>query len=226
MLIIFDLDDTLINTSASLVPKKLHDALTKMFDSGLHLSSNVEESFQQLLTINNNSTSGRETIQLFCDNLNQSEFAKVGIEEYYQNIDARKVKITKIKYCQELLDQLEEDGHTLALVSHGIKEIQLQKIDQAMIDPNQFKKIYITDKNNKGLYYQKLLLQLNFTASNTVVIGDNLQRDILPAKKLGVSTIHFKSGRAKNTKYSIDNKPSFFINSLNEVFAIVDKLSS
>src|SRR3989338_1300393 len=84
-LIIFDLDDTLIDTSGSLGPRKLFDALQVMVDAGLPVKS-LAEGLKRLKAIDENSLSGKETITQFVAEMKApARFAEIGIKEYYEN---------------------------------------------------------------------------------------------------------------------------------------------
>ena len=222
MLIIFDLDDTLIDRAGSLGPMKLKDALNSMIQQGLTVESK-EGAHKTMCTIDQTTASGKETIQQFCKQVNQPSFAELGIKEYYENIDPTKVEIPCMPFAKELLEQLNRE-HQLALVTFGKKDQQLQKIKHAGIDKSAFKRVHITSQRDKDLYYKQLMRSLNFNEEQTVVIGDSIERDLLPAKRLGVQTIHFRSGRGKHVQYTTETTPSFSITSLKEVVGIIDRL--
>jgi putative hydrolase of the HAD superfamily len=219
MLIIFDLDDTLIDTSDSLTPVKLRDAIVKMQAAGLQISS-VDKAHQEILNINQQAKNGRDTIHQFCKFYQQPHLAQHGIREYYQNIDPNKVQIKLVHNAAELIETLAKE-HTLAIVTHGIKDQQLQKIKSAKINTELFSNIYVTPLKNKGDYYQKLMDQYQKASQQTIVIGDNLLMDVMPAKNLGINAVHFRSGRGKHIEYNEKNNPSFSIKSLNEINDIV-----
>ncbi len=225
MLIIFDLDDTLIDTSACVGPAKLKDALNVMITHGLKVPSE-KEAVKKILEINSSSKSGGRAIIQFCQEMNQEQFAEVGIKEYYENIDPMKIDILALPHAKELLTNLHEQGHILTVVTYGHKKQQEQKLQRAMqsagVDMSLFTKIYTTPQKNKGEYYSKLIEEIG--KSEEIVIGDNLERDIMPAKKLGIKTIHFRNGRGKHIQYTEQNRPSFSINSLKGAIDIINKL--
>lgn len=224
MLLIFDLDDTLIDRSGSLGPIKLCDALHVMQKEGLLIDSE-EKAITELIAIDKQSTSGKATIRSFCKQHNQEQFVDCGIKEYYSNFDFSNLQVPCLPATKETLKKLKEQGHTLAIVSHGVPEQQMQKIIVAGIDQSLFTTIYITEKLDKELYYQKLLQENNFSKDQTVVIGDSIERDLLPAKELGIHTIHIRQGRGKNMVYTQETMPSFSISSLKELFAILNTFS-
>ncbi len=221
MLIIFDLDDTLINRSESLGPAKLKDALVAMIKAGMQIIS-IDLAFKQLLDLDKTCTSGKQTIQTFCQSYSQPEFQSAGTQEYYENIDPSKINIPLMPFANETIKSLKQQGHTIALVSHGVEEQQHQKIQQAGVDKSVFSQIYITQKKDKEIYYQKLMDEFNSPLSLTIVIGDSIDRDLLPAKILGIKTVHLLHGRGKHIQYTPKTQPSFSIKSLNELSDIIE----
>lgn len=229
MLLIFDLDDTLIKTSSSLVPLKLSDALKVMVQAGFKLTTDFDEALKEFLEISKEAKSGRDTITLFCNKLGQAEFAELGIQEYYHNIDTSKVNIPAMDGANELLRTLNQQGHSLFLVSHGVKEQQFQKMGLANLDHSVFEQIHLTEKTNKEIYYQKIIDYSKTESTelkNIVVIGDSIERDLLPAKKLGITTVHLRKGRGKHIQYTPQTQPSFSIKSLKEVFDVIQALNN
>ena len=64
MLIIFDLDDTLIDTSGAIAPFKMRECLKKMIDTGLEVGD-FEEAYADLLAVNAKSLKSTEALAAF-----------------------------------------------------------------------------------------------------------------------------------------------------------------
>ena len=64
MLVVFDLDDTLIDTSCCITPKKLKMALLAMQQEGCVLED-FQKSYSKLLKINQTTTSSLEALKIF-----------------------------------------------------------------------------------------------------------------------------------------------------------------
>ena len=150
--------------------------------------------------------------------------AQHGIKEYYQNINVGDTKISMVQGAKETVENLAAK-HTLAIVTFGVEAQQLQKIKSAKLNTNLFSSVNVTLWQNKDVHYQKLMQEHQITPEQTIVIGDSISRDILPAKKLGITTVHFRNSRAKHIQYTPETQPSFFIKSLNELFDIISKLA-
>lgn len=65
------------------------------------------------------------------------------------------------------------------------------------------------------------LEQSGYAANSAVMVGDRLDNDILPANKLGFTTVHIKQGFAKNQVPPSElYKPDFAVNSLTELLEL------
>jgi 8-oxo-dGTP diphosphatase/putative hydrolase of the HAD superfamily len=63
--------------------------------------------------------------------------------------------------------------------------------------------------------FEIALNQANCKPENTVMIGDRLDNDIIPAKQIGTKTIRVKQGFAKYQP--VYNKPDYTINMLDDI---------
>ena len=214
-LIIFDLDDTLIDTSGSLGPRKLFDALQVMVDAGLPVKS-MGEGLKQLKAIDENSLSGKETIIRFVKEMDApAHLAEAGIKEYYEHIEGD-FTIHEVEGAQLVLQVLAEKS-TLVVVSWGLEAQQLQKMKKAGFDAALFAKTIFIPENNKKPVYQQLLLEYSLEPSDVLVCGDRFSWDLLPAQELGMKTVHFRWGRGKKAIVKAD----YSIGKLQELLEIV-----
>ncbi len=188
MLVIFDLDDTLIETSKCLTPHYLLRAYTAMQLPGAELSELIEMNERAI----NTKTAIKDFFSRYSDNKNI----------YQKGIDALKTPFPKgiplqlVPGALELLDAL-SSGHTLALVTAGEPSYQLEKMKKAGIQPSRFSKLVVSDSTSKKFDYQTVLDQLSVAPNNAIVCGDRVSVDLSPAKALGMYTVHFRNGRGK-----------------------------
>jgi len=227
MLIILDLDDTLIDTSGYYLPLKLRQALDAMINSGLETGDKKEEQlFQALLQIDTSSPNGRETIKSFLTQYsagNNSRLFEVGEEAYYGPC-ADEFKIPLLDHTNEVISYLKQNGHILVLVTYGMKSEQHKKILTSGIRKELFDQIIIVDFTegyDKGHVYKKLLMEYGLSEKEIVVCGDKYSSDILPAKKLGLKTVHFRHGRGKNHRYN-PNEVDYSIENIIKLKEIVE----
>ena len=229
MLIIFDLDDTLIDCFGSLSPVQLSKALDAMIEAGLEVDSR-EGAFNQLLQFNQTSLSGRSAIRKFLEQMDlngqQDYFWEIGMKEYYTN-NWVEVSVKPLTGAQFVLGKLKEKNK-LALVSRGDLNQQTKKMIKAGLNPGLFDAISVTeDLNKKGFNkkkaYQTLIHQFGVSPAEVLVCGDKVRTDLLPAQELGMKTVHMLWGRGKlysKEDYMVD----FKIERLDQITGIVKKM--
>ncbi len=197
MLIIFDLDDTLIDTSGSITPIKLERALQKMVEAGFQTVS-FKESLELLKRLDELASNGGKALAEFVEMHDADpSFYEIGIKELYDNIcfDA---PIFSVDQAVETLSDL-RISHQLALVTIGNPTQQYEKMKKAGIDSTMFSKIVITEEKNKKIYYQAIVAELGVIPTDVLVCGDKIEVDLSPAKELGFKTVHMCFGRGKNS---------------------------
>ncbi len=78
------------------------------------------------------------------------------------------------------------------LVTTGYTKMQHSKIRQLGIE-NDFEKIFVIDPDqstlNKRDLFEKILADYNFSVDDVLVVGDDLNSEILHAKALGIETV-------------------------------------
>ena len=196
MLIIFDLDDTLIDTSGSITPIRLEAALRRMSEEGLEFED-FDAALGILKQLNATAPSARRALKEFLELHGAGpQFFSLGIQEIYENISLN-APVMLLEGALDLLQELKE-AHQLALVTVGIPEFQFEKMKKAGVDSTIFSRIAVSEEGNKKTYYQEIVAELGFPPSEVVVCGDRISADLAPAKELGFRTVHFLSGRALN----------------------------
>lgn len=187
MLLIFDLDDTLIPTSKEITPKKLEFALKQMIDAGLKV--NFEEARKRVHQLNEKAHRSKQVIEQFVLEVNGEDFHKeVGLNAL--NYKMLGIEVTPQKELNNFLKILKND-HKLAIVTGGVKQVQEEKIDLYEIDREIFSEIIVEEWGEKGRAY----LQLKEKFGQFLVVGDRIINDLSGAKKLGGTTIHIRQGR-------------------------------
>jgi len=218
-LIVFDLDDTLIDTSGALIPLKLKMSLQAMVDAGLSIAS-FEKAFQELQKIDASSANGKETLTKFVEKMQaDTHFLDVALNEYLHL--PKDFSISALEGAESVLTTLAQE-HTLVIVSTGLEEAQHAKMEKAGLPKELFHKIIICPDYNKKLYYLRLLQELRYDATETMVCGDKFDTDLLPAQELKMITVQMRWGRA--LKNPSTGKPDYTIKNLRELLPIVEKL--
>ena len=218
MLIIFDLDDTLIDTSGALIPLKLRAALQAMIKAGLKINSQ-ERALATLLEIDSSSPNGKETLMQFLDGIRaDSRFLEVGVKEYY-GASANDFIISMLPSAAETLTKLHED-HDLVLITSGDQKQQQLKMKKAGINSKLFRRIIICDGYSKKAHYRQIMEEFKCKPTDIIVCGDKFDIDLLPAKELGMTSVHMLWGRALRLSVR-GEEPDYRIRYLPELLKIV-----
>jgi putative hydrolase of the HAD superfamily len=223
LLIIFDLDDTLIDTSGSIVPFRLDFALQRMIKAGLSILD-FDQALSRLKAMDETAHSTKEALGEFLEIQGASSgFLEIGCKAVYDHHEFSFPVLPTEAAPDALLDLYKK--HTLAIVSIGTKEIQFEKMKKAGIDTSLFSRIIICQDPFKKQSYHDLMEDLGVTAQNVIVVGDRIKRDLAPAKALGCKTVHMKWGRGlhqKGDKEEID----FSITSIDQLRSIITQLEN
>ncbi|HEX2579733.1 MAG TPA: HAD family hydrolase [Rhabdochlamydiaceae bacterium] len=200
MLIIFDLDDTLIDTTGSITPIKLEQALSKMVEAGLQIGD-FQEALAILKRLDTAAESASQTLLEFLEIINaDKKFYQIGHAEVYGPLP-QDFPVYPVEHAIDLLSDLSLE-HQLALVSMGSPAQQRLKLKNAGIDSTIFSKICISEDRDKKPHYKTILDELGFAPSQTLVCGDRVKRDLSPAKELGCITVQMQWGRGLSSLLS------------------------
>lgn len=219
MLIIFDLDDTLVDTSASILPIKLKRALLEVKAAGLKLNFSLSEALKKLLTIDQKTASSEETLKVFFEKfkLPPDPYLKLATRVVYEG-SLNQIKILPVPNAELILKDLNQN-HQLVLVTIGEEDQQKEKLEKAGIDVSFFSIIEVITKKAKKESYKRICQDLGFKSHEVLVVGDRVENDLKPAKELGYKTVLMRRGRGKNQRDF--NFVDFKINSLLELKKII-----
>jgi putative hydrolase of the HAD superfamily len=218
-LIIFDLDDTLIDSFGSCLPLKMKLALRGMVSAGLKIND-FDKSYKRLLELNETRVNGTEALKSFLHEINAGDnFLEIGRDCYYGKSEEN-YEINPLPNTLTVLAELSKN-HVLALVTFGNEEEQWEKINGAGINPDWFEEIQVTQNYDKCENYKKLMEKFGYSPQEIVVVGDKVDSDLIPAKKLGMIAVHMRWGRGKLLKPK-EGDVDYSVNNLNELINIVE----
>lgn len=193
MLIIFDLDDTLIDTSVCITPTKLNRAITRMIETGCEMQDPVA-AFKKLIEFNEKASSAKEALENFIEFMGfKKKFLQIGVHEVYST-PSEGIQINPVEGVLEFLSNFKGKCF-FAVVSMGKLEQQLFKMEKAGIDSAFFYKIVVLEEGSKKRCYQEMMAELKLSPSEVIVCGDRISVDLVPAKELGCITVQMKRGR-------------------------------
>ncbi len=238
-LIGFDLDDCLFD-STGLSERARIKGIDAMIKLGLKLDrKNAINLLNEI--VNEYGSNSSKHYDYFIRRLNTIEDFSISFNEQYKYIAAavmayHQEKIDSIKLYDDVkptLKKIKDMGIKSAIISDGIPIKQYEKILRLEID-KLVDLIVITDeigirKPNPKLF-EYFLEKFGVKGNETIYVGDNIEKDIIPANLNNIYTIYIHRGGKYDLSLSeqnLDDKsmPDYEIHQLYELFDIVSNLN-
>ncbi len=219
LLIIFDLDDTLIPTSEIITPFKLR----KAFDSIWELAQLSLKTFEKLLELNQKASSSKEALLEFFKIFNISSSLQISALQAFHENQILPEALPAHEFANEMLKELSL-SHQLALVTKGDTAYQKLKMERSSLEMGYFLTYAIVNEGSKSSAYLNNMTQFNRHPHEIVVIGDRIEVDLNPAKALGMHTIHFNNGRGRVENFTFHQDVDYQICSLRDVSGMINKI--
>lgn len=222
--ILIDLDDTLIDTAANTkatvqeVYKDYH--LGEYFESFDDFFAFYHKNVSKLWDMYNKGQVSKEELQTtrFTTSLSHLDgFTDAKIKTINEDYIERVMqKDTLVEGAIELLDYL-KSKYKMHILSNGFTEMQYKKMRSAKISENYFDNIILSDavginKPHPDIF-RFALKQASCPAEKTIMIGDNLQTDIIGARNSGIDQLWFNP----ESKATETIQPTFTVRRLNEI---------
>lgn len=193
-LIIFDLDDTLIDTSD--LYWRVREEFIQFIDDSRYNKADFESIFEEMDTKNTvrfglNPYRYELTMLEMYDLLNPGKIDGA-ITQKIKNMAGRILAEVPI-LIEGATDLLEwsKQNFTIALITRGASDIQKMKIKYYDLTKYFGEFIKIVDSKNEGVYLD-FIASLGFSSNSTIIIGDSIKSEINPALKIGAVAIHYK----------------------------------
>lgn len=128
------------------------------------------------------------------------------------------LKTALIPDTREILDYL-SNKYKLHVISNGFKEVQLPKLQRSDID-KYFE--WVVTSEHSGFHkpdkraFGYALSKANALKSESIMVGDDLEVDIVGAKKFGIDQIYFNPQKKPH-----QTKVTFEVRALNEITKIL-----
>ena len=221
--LVFDLDDTLLDTYGQLVPQASREACQAMISNGLNAS------LEQCLKTREDMAQTEKRINLF-ENMTASLGVRTGVDPFsvalsgFEAFYDRKVEstISLFPAAREMLRMLKET-YSLHLVTAGHRKTQKEKVTILDLEP-LFDSITIVDTfegQTKSKAFQNIQIQTGARPESHLSIGNRLDTDIAPAKSMNWSTCWVKYGEyARSKATSTFEKPDFTIAAIQELVSV------
>ncbi len=197
-MIIFDLDDTLIDTSGTITPFKLKECLERLVEEGLEVGD-FSQAYRELVDLNRKNLKTKDTIHQFVKSKGGDERLIQAANETLTSPLPPNFVIPTTPHAKEIIAFFNQKAK-LALVTGGHPPFQREKLKKAGIEPSVFSKIAIPEDSVKKPYYEGLIKEFSVHPGQVWVCGDRIGMDLLPAYELGFRTVHMRWGRGMQTE--------------------------
>ena len=220
--LIFDLDDTLLDTSGQLIGPAAQDACQAMVKEGLDCT--VEACVRRRAELVRRGVNqpleviGREFGSRDDDSLDR--IVQAGLRAFYEREVPANIKLFPGAF--ETLLQLKQH-HLLFLVTIGSVPTQSRKLEILGIAP-QFQKVFVVDisvDSDKTGALRKILMTTRLNPEQVLCIGNRIDSEIVQAKRLGMKTCWVRQGEHAFAQPRLkEETPDFTIRALRELVSL------
>jgi len=235
----FDLDDCLFN-STGLSEKARIKGIDAMINLGLDIDREKAIILIKEIVEEYGSNSSRH-YDYFIRRLIEIEKLSISFIEQYKYIAAAVMAYhaQKIKYIElydevmPCLKKLKNLSIKTAIITDGIPIKQYEKILRLNIE-DMIDLVVISDeigirKPNPKLF-SFFLKKFGVNGKETIYVGDNIYKDIVPAKLNNIHSIYIHRGGKYDTfktgqKISVEFKPDYEITNLNQILSIIEEIN-
>ncbi len=191
MLIIFDLDDTLIDTSGCVTPFKMKECVKALMHMGVKLPSMA---YEELMQLNVGSSKSKDALSSFARSYGATQDQIDRVLDLLTSSLPDDFIVQMTPKAKEILE-FYRSLHHLALVTGGHPPFQREKLKKAGVDSSVFSMISIPEDSVKKPSYEMLQEKFSLPPSEIWVCGDRIEMDLKPGFELGFNTIHMRWGR-------------------------------
>lgn len=219
MLVLFDLDDTLIETTQSIVEPRLDRALDKMISSGLHIEDR-DEALLVLERLNRTGSSSKEALEEFIFLYGGDRTLLAHGQKIISDPEFSDLTPQMVIGSEKILYDLKSIAN-LILVTKGDELFQQSKMKKSGLPYSLFSKIEVTTSSKKGCY-ETILKEFKTPPNRVIVVADRIEDDLEPAKELGMVTVLY---RAMRNRFSIlpDLCVDYVIEDIAQLYPIVEE---
>lgn len=125
----------------------------------------------------------------------------------------------------QLLKALHKKGYKLAVISKA-GDVSERLDEMSGIGLSKYFEVVEAVPEGAPKEFGGILAKLGLSGEECLVVGDRIRSEILEGNKIGAKTVWFKNGYfAEELPENENEKPDFTINSLPEVWEILNKYS-
>lgn len=236
----FDLDDCLFD-STGLSEKARIKGIDAMINLGLNIDRHKAILMIQEIVEEYGSNSSQH-YDYFIRRLNEIEKKEISFNEQYKYIAAAVMayhaqKIEYIKLYDDVMPCLEKLKELLiktVIITDGIPIKQYEKILRLNLE-SMIDLVVISDeigirKPNPRLF-SFFLEKFGVKGEETIYVGDNIYKDIVPAKFNNIHSVYIHRGGKHDINKTGEEIPNQFkqdyeISNLNQIFSIIEKINN
>jgi FMN phosphatase YigB (HAD superfamily) len=189
--LIFDLDDTLMDTFGQLVPEAHRQACLSMQKAGLEVPlEHLLEKRWALIKSHPREEVNRLLAYAF--ECRDEAVIQAGIDTYFNPFFET---LEPFPGVYEMLDTLRQD-YALFLLTSGIPEAQQRKVEALNLSTYFNELVYAPLDKERAKYkaIQDIVHRYHYRFDQTVVIGDRINNEIVAGNQLGCYTIWIQQG--------------------------------
>ena len=217
MLIAFDLDDTLIDTSGAVTPYKLREVINLLLERGINIGS-FSTAIQEMEALDKTCVTSKDTVRLTLERYQALHLIDDAYALYSMPLP-KDFMIPTTPHAKKVLQILRQRGYILTIVTGGKRAYQLEKLEKAGLEPSIFSKISIPEDSKKRPHYEDLLKEFLVPPRECIAVGDRIPMDLAPAHELGFRTVHMRWGRG--LRWNKEDWVDYSIHELSELLEIL-----
>lgn len=201
--LIFDLDDTMIDTTGLIIPLAVEETAHAMIDAGLKASVDQVVLFRNsLLKENPRHDFIAATVHHFGTITSASVVQEAGHQTFYTSKETRLRRLKGSLHSQQALQFIEKarNKYQIHVVTSGEQITQLNKLEWAELrsTTNEIHCVSAHQPGAKKAAFQDIMNRTGAHADQYMSIGNRLDIDIAEAKALGWQTCWFRHGEYQN----------------------------
>jgi FMN phosphatase YigB (HAD superfamily) len=206
--LLLDLDDTLLNTNLDAFIPAYFKSLAGQLASQVSPETLLPALIAGTRLMNESDDPSRTLQEVFEDYFYlqigiPKEKLKETIEYYYDVIFPGLAQLTSPRQeAKPFIDWAFSQGHRIAIATDPLlpRKATHHRLRWAGFDPDQFELVssfegYHFSKTHPA-YFAEVLGRLGWPDGPVLMVGNDMERDILPARRLGLATYHVDNGSA------------------------------
>ncbi|MBK7451673.1 MAG: DinB family protein [Anaerolineales bacterium] len=203
--LLLDLDETLLNTNQDIFFPAYLQALSTNFASFLDPKLVMRALLSSIEKMNQNQDATRSLKDVFSDEFcpmvgMSREALDTHIDDFYSRVFPSLRGITsQIPEVQPFVDWAVAQGYRLVVATDPLlpRPATRQRVQWAGLDPEQFELISTFEDfhflKNYPAYYAEVLGRIGWQDGPVLMVGNDMERDIMSARKLGLATFFIET---------------------------------